>query len=420
MPRAFTAAARSSRECGPRAWSVGSPPPTRKRSPVIVRPSCVPVARTSVTSVSVWGRSDRTPMAVNSFWFEAGVSGRSALRAATSPSPSAHTDNPTVVPARRGSARWESTAPARAAAAGDGGGGAAAVAAGEAAAGGAGSGAGVAAGGAGGGTGDAGGAGAAGPDGALPAGAGMRCWAVPAPGSAMWECSTRGGGRRSCGERKPSGPGAKATARIGARRTARRAAGRSDGSEGGVTARICRRTVAEPAPEVVDTPTDRPNRPALTNRRSISAGSRQTNAGWSGRTGVPQGGGGAVRNAGLKKGRWGAPGRSVVVVGGRRRGRGLGRGLAFAPHGGRGLRAGAEVGGLVDEGHHDPHGVGDGLRRVVDRLQVEHLALAHRADPVPGADAHRLDRALVGGLPAPAGPAGAEGLAGGLVGRRGG
>src|SRR5207237_5082886 len=163
---------------------------------------------------------------------------------------------------RRGSARWESTAPARAAAAGDGGGGAAAVAAGEAAAGGAGSGAGVAAGGAGGGTGDAGGAGAADPDGALPPGAGIRCWAVPAPGSAMWECSTRGGGRRSCGERKPSGPGAKATARIGARRAARRAAGRSDGSEGGVTARICRRTVAEPAPEVVDTPTDRPNRPA--------------------------------------------------------------------------------------------------------------------------------------------------------------
>src|SRR5581483_10583523 len=58
----------------------------------------------------------------------------------------------------------------------------------------------------------------------------------------------------------------------------------------------------------------------------------------------------------------------VVVVGGGRRGRRLHRRRALAPHGGRGVGAGGQVGGLVDEGHHDAHGVGDGQGGVVDRL----------------------------------------------------
>src|SRR5581483_10868191 len=406
MPRAFTAAARSSRECGPRAWSVGSPPPTRNRSPPSAPPSCGPVALTSVTSVSVWGSSDSTPMAVRSFSLEAGVSGTLPWRL-ISPSPSTHTDKPTVVPSRRGSARWASMTAARAAAAGGtGGSGASTAVPVPAAAARPGAGGAEAAPGAAGPAAVRSGAGApagvaaeamaaaAGPDGPRPAGATTRCWAVPPSAPAMWECSTSGRGGRSGRPRKPSGPGAKLVPRTGASRAATTTAGRRRRGGGVGAAHILRPDCGRARPPSGGYPTN----------RLLAAQRRLMTPGWA---------------------RWGrrlvgaAAALGVVVVGRGRRRRRLHRWAALAPHGGRGVGAGGQVGGLVDEGHHDAHGVGDRLGGVVDRLQIEHLALLHRTDPVPGADAHGFDRPLVGRVPAPAGPAGAQVLPGRPVRQRG-
>src|SRR5438067_1423481 len=159
---------------------------------------------------------------------------------------------------------------------------AAAAGVGEAVADGAFSDAGPAPGGAGGVTGGAAGAGAAGPEDGSPAGAGMRCWAVPAPVSAMWECSTSGRGGRSWRLRTPGGPGAKAVPRTGASSAATRAAGRRRRGGGVEAAHICGGTVAEPVRQVVDTGQTAPMTGGpLTNRRSIFRCIRGSlNAGW--------------------------------------------------------------------------------------------------------------------------------------------
>ena len=165
---------------------------------------------------------------------------------------------------------------------------AAAAGVGEAVADGAFSGAGPAPGGAGGVTGGAAGAGAAGPEDGSPAGAGMRCWAVPAPVSAMWECSTSGGGCRYAPSKRRSAPVARPVPRTGTRKRATSAARRSSRDGGVEAAHICRRTVAEPVPEVVDTrQTPQSAREPLTGvpfpaysgkRTPVAAGRRATGA----------------------------------------------------------------------------------------------------------------------------------------------
>ena len=103
-----TWAASSASECGPADASVGSPPGTITRSP----------EGASLTSVARRASGPRTasaPIAVSSFWFDAGASATSGSRVSTSPSPSIHTETDAAFGAMRASAAKASSAAARSA-----------------------------------------------------------------------------------------------------------------------------------------------------------------------------------------------------------------------------------------------------------------------------------------------------------------
>ena len=86
--------------------SVGSPPGTITRSPE-------GASFTSVARRASGPRTASAPIAVSSFWFDAGASATSGSRVSTSPSPSIHTETDAAFGAMRASAANASSAAAR-------------------------------------------------------------------------------------------------------------------------------------------------------------------------------------------------------------------------------------------------------------------------------------------------------------------
>src|SRR5215216_3117053 len=106
MPAARTCAASASSECGPPAVSDGSPPAVATRLPS-------GADRTSVVKRASGPSTASTPIAVSSFWLDAGNSGVSGSWAPTSPSPSTQIERPKRLATTAGSVVKRCTARAR-------------------------------------------------------------------------------------------------------------------------------------------------------------------------------------------------------------------------------------------------------------------------------------------------------------------
>src|SRR5918995_1923161 len=105
MPAARTWAASASSECGPRALKDGSPPAVTTRLPSGAH-------RTSVVKRASGPSTESAPIAVSTFWFDAGNSGMSGSWAPTSPRPSTQIERPNRFATTPGSVvkRWTAIA----------------------------------------------------------------------------------------------------------------------------------------------------------------------------------------------------------------------------------------------------------------------------------------------------------------------